>query len=334
MTTGGSAERDVWAVIRAEDPLDPAAVALAREARRLARAAGGVSVALAIGGERAAPSLACAADRVLATPPSSLDAQIATLTRLARERRPHLVLVQQEARELMGPLAACLDAAVVPGCSSIAAEPPDRWTFRRPVYGGMASATLSAAGPVIASILTQALGSDPADEADEVVGVIETLAANAAPDRRRTLRTERLAVRERPLAHARVVVAGGLGLGDARAVALLEDLADALGGTIAGTRPVVDRGWLPADRQVGQSGAIIAPLVYVACGISGAPQHLAGVRRARTIIAINTDPAAPIMKIAHVPIVGDVRDVLPALTSAVRAAGQAAAAASRGEGPA
>lgn len=334
MTTCDSASRDVWGVVRIEGPLDPGAVALAHEVRRLARAAGGAGVVVAIGGQQAAATLAGAADRVLVAPSGGVDAQIAMVSQLARERRPGLVLVPEDARELLGPVAARLEAAVVTGCSLASFEAPDQWVFRRPVYGGMASARLCSRGPVVASILGQALTPDAVEESPGVVETVEALAATAVPERRRTLRTERLSVRELPLTQARVVVAGGLGLGDPRAFILLEDLADALGGTIAGTRPVVDRGWLPADRQVGQSAAIITPLVYIACGISGAPQHLAGVRRARTIIAINTDPAAPIMKVAHVPIVGDVREIVPALTRAVRAARETTATVTRPEGTA
>jgi electron transfer flavoprotein alpha subunit len=224
-----------------------------------------------------------------------------------------------------------LGAAVFTGCSFVSVEAPGRLTLRRPVFGGLAAATLSACGcPAVASILGDALGPG-GEEPARTPGTVEQVPALGTEERQRSMERRRLPPRDIPLAQADVVVAGGLGLGGPDAVPLLEELADALGGTIGATRPVVDRGWLPPDRQIGQSGALIAPRVYVACGISGAPQHLAGVRRAKTVIAINIDPGAPIMKLADVPIVGDVRLVLPELIRAVRQARGARAVAAASE---
>lgn len=310
---------DVWAVIAAAGPVEPADMALASEARRLARACGGAAVAFVLGrsrDERPVRPLASTVDHIVIVTGTGPEGQLASIARRAAEQRPALLLLRDDARHLAGALAAALGAAVVTACSSIVFEPPDRWVFRRPVYGGMASATLSSRGPAVVSVLPQALAGESAEDAQ---GTVEVIAAMDVAARCRVLRRERLSVRELPLTQARVVVAAGLGLGGPEAVPLVEELADVLGGTIAGTRPVIDRGWLPPDRQVGQSGALIAPRLYIACGISGAPQHLAGVRGAKTVVAINTDPGAPIMKLAHIPIVGDVRTVVPELTRAVRA---------------
>lgn len=114
---------------------------------------------------------------------------------------------------------------------------------------------------------------------------------------------------------ADVVVAGGRGLGSADSLVLLEQLAEALGGVVGVSMPVVDRGWYPYEHQVGQTGRTVRPRLYVACGISGAVQHRVGMSRSGTVIAINTDPDAPIFDICDLGIIGDLRSVLPRITA-------------------
>jgi electron transfer flavoprotein alpha subunit len=120
------------------------------------------------------------------------------------------------------------------------------------------------------------------------------------------------------LAYADVVVAGGLGLKSAENFRLVADLAQVLRGEYGGTRPVAQKGWIPAERQIGQTGKTIRPKLYIAAGISGAIQHRVGVEGADLIVAINSDPNAPIFDFAHVGIVADAIELLPALTEAFR----------------
>jgi electron transfer flavoprotein alpha subunit len=122
------------------------------------------------------------------------------------------------------------------------------------------------------------------------------------------------------LADAKVIVSGGRGVGGPEGFASLEQLADLLGGTIGCSRVVTSAGWRPHSEQVGQTGTKVAPDLYIACGISGATQHIAGCRSSKTIIAINTDKDSPIMGYAHYAVIGDLHSVLPALVEATRAA--------------
>jgi len=195
------------------------------------------------------------------------------------------------------------------------------WT--RPILGGklQSKVRVKGEGTVLVSVQSGAFSADSLAKGDAQVDPqpIAVDLAGVKPDRE-ILGYEEVAGEKVDLTKADYIVAVGRGVGGADKMGPLEELAKALGAEIAASRPVIDNGWLPRDRQIGSSGQTVAPRVYIAAGISGAIQHLVGMKGSSVIVAINKDPGAPIFNVAHYGIVGDLHEVIPALTEAIRAA--------------
>jgi electron transfer flavoprotein alpha subunit len=191
---------------------------------------------------------------------------------------------------------------------------------KRPIYSGKAFARIAIpeARPWVATLRPNVF---PADEVDggevEVVSLDAPLAASELGVR--TVRVETSDQQELDVAEAPIIVAGGRGLKEADNFSLVRDLAQVLGGAVGASRAVVDSDWIAHKHQVGQTGKVVSANLYIACGISGAVQHLAGMSSSKVIVAINKDPDAPIFSVADYGIVGDLFEVMPALTEAVRA---------------
>ena len=214
-------------------------------------------------------------------------------------------------KNLLPRVAALLDVAQISEITGV--ESAD--TFVRPIYAGNALATVKSADPVkVITVRTTAFDAVATGNSAPV----EAIAA-AADTAQTTLTNRELTKSERPeLGAAKIIVSGGRGLGSGENYhTLLEPLADKLGAALGASRAAVDAGFVPNDYQVGQTGKIVAPQLYVAIGISGAIQHLAGMKDSKVIVAINKDPDAPIFQVADYGLVGDLFEVVPQLAAAV-----------------
>ena len=251
------------------------------------------------------------------------DAMVAALTNFLRDTAATHVLLPHtyQTRDFAPRLAARLGRALATDCIGAEANGGVP-TFSRPMFQGKITANVALEGP-LPHFVTFQIGAFRADQAptrDAPAPIRVIPAAIAAADVRQKpeapFRESRQTI---DLAQAERIVAVGRGIKEEPQLALVRELASALGAEVAASRPICDAGWLPMDRQIGSSGQTVAPLLYVAVGISGAIQHIVGMKGSRTIVAINKDADAPIFEVADYGIVGDLFEVVPALVAALAA---------------
>jgi len=222
-------------------------------------------------------------------------------------------------KDLAPVLAARLDAAFLPDCTGLEVE-GEKLVVRRPVYAGRCLITLSATSfPAVISLRPKAFLVAPGVETSPVVTTLNIDLSGKVKSRFVEYKTE--SAGKLDVTEADVIVTGGRGLKDPANFVLVEELAAVLGAAVGASRAVVDAGWRSHGEQIGQTGKVVNPTLYFAVGISGAIQHVAGMRSSKVIVAINKDKEAPIFKLADYGIVGDAIEILPELTRAVKALG-------------
>ena len=293
-------------------------------ARRLADASGGQVIAGALGAaaQAAQGMIAHGADRVLTVeglPEGDADAYVAAAEAVCRQAGAGLVLLPGDrfGWEVGPRLAHRLGAGIVTDCVGISWD-SGRFVMTKPVYGGKAMARLVVRTPVQVA-LVRVRTMEPLEPDASRSGTVEALSVSAPGGRVKLLERKQEESRGQVrLEDARVVVSGGRGLGGPEPFKLLEEIAQVLGGAVGASLAAVDAGWASPQQQVGQTGKTVAPDVYIAVGISGASQHIAGMSGSKTIVAINKDPEAPIFRVAHLGVVADYKEVLPAFLAELR----------------
>jgi electron transfer flavoprotein alpha subunit len=253
------------------------------------------------------------------------DAYVAVMEEVCRELRPNILLFGQTSigRDLAPRLAFRLKTRLVTDCVDLRIDSQTRLLIRtKPVYGGNAYANfVSEAKPQMATVRAKSMPVAECDASHK--GEIITLKVELDSAIIRTKVVSKVQDKSgagKRLETASVIVSGGRGIGSAQNFALLEELARLLKGAVGATRPACDLGWVPADLQIGMTGRVVAPVLYIGVALSGSSAHLAGCGNAKNVIAINKDPEANIFRVANYGIVGDFKQVLPILIDKCRQA--------------
>ena len=324
--------KGVWVFAeQREGELQKVSLELLGEGRRVADKLGVKLTALLLGNNvsNLAEKLAAhGADEVLVAEDKNLehyttDAYTKVICDLATERKPGILFVGATfiGRDLGPRIAARLSTGLTADCTSIDVEVENGDLLAtRPAFGGNLMATIACPDhrPQMATVRP---GVFEAVTTDASNCKIEKVNVNLADSdvRTKVIETVKTAKDIIDISEAKIIVAGGRGVGSKENFAMLQELADVLGGVVAGSRAAVEKGWIENAYQVGQTGKAVKPTIYIACGISGAIQHVAGMQDSEVIIAINKDETAPIMSVADYGIVGDVKKVLPELIAQAKA---------------
>ncbi len=319
--------RNVWVLAEHTDgKLKRVTFELLTKGREICAAVGGTLCAVLIGSgvEGMAPDLQKWASKVWVVDQPSLenytpDAYAKAMTTIFEKERPIMLLLaaSSNGRDLAPKLAARFDGALASSCTDVVMD-GGRLVGIRPVLGETAFVRVGFKSPL--QIMTIRPNVIPVTEPENPSnGTVEKVDVTFDE---KDLRTKVLEVTKAAgkveLTEASIIVSGGRGMGGPENFKILEELADVLGAAVGASRSAVDAGWRPHSEQVGQTGKVVNPTLYIACGISGAIQHLAGMKTSRWIVAINKDPEAPIFKLADFGIVANLFDVVPKLAEEIK----------------
>ncbi len=302
------------------------------KAHELAQARGAQVTAVLLGyrvADLAGELIAAGADRVLVLDRPELETYMTepyawAMNKVIREYRPEIVLTPATAigRDLAPRVSARVHTGLTADCTGLdIQEETGNLMMTRPAFGGNIMATIlcPAHRPQMATVRPGVMQRMPADAGRRGEVVSLDWAVPAETKNVEILEVVKAVAEAVDIQDAKILVSGGRGMGAPENFKLLEELAEVLGGTVSASRAAVDAGWIAKDRQVGQTGKTVRPQLYIACGISGAIQHLAGMEDSDVIVAINRDETAPIFEVADYGIVGDVMKVVPALIEELRA---------------
>ncbi|MFU0825840.1 electron transfer flavoprotein subunit alpha/FixB family protein [Clostridium sp.] len=278
-----------------------------------AKALDAEGTALVVGNRAAADTVAALGVPVIfADNATDCDNLTEVLSQVVKEENPDIVLLANTplSKDVAPRVAGRLDLGCVSDVTGLSKD-GDKVIYTRPAYGGTILENIEVEGTAIVTVRS---GSFSKPEAASNAGVTEKkVEVSADAIKAKIVDTVKEISESVNLEEAQVIVAGGRGMGSAENFKLVEELANVLGGVVGATRPAIESGWISRAHQVGQSGKIVAPKLYIACGISGATQHTSGILGSNYIVAINKDEEAPIFEIADVGIVGNALDILPAM---------------------
>ncbi len=297
-------------------------------ARKVANDLGGQLVALVLGENVAGlaeQAIQYGADQALVADDPTLksfrlEPYAAVLTKLAQEQKPAVLIMGASSAglELAPYVAAKLGVGLAPDCIDLTVQDGKVVATRPALVGNvMARVVFGEGRPQMVTLRRRVFPVPEPDTArrGQITAIDAVLAEADIPTK---VEGQEASTGEVSLADAKIIVSGGRGVGGPQGFAPIQALADVLGGAMGASRAAVDAGWIPYAHQVGQTGKTVQPDLYIACGISGAIQHLAGMKTAKVIVAINKDPEAPIFKYAHYGIVGDLTEYVPALIAELK----------------
>jgi len=322
--------KGIWIFIEHHDGLiRKVSLELLRQAKIIAEASGDPVTAVVLGkniSSVAETAGTYGADKVIIVDDEKLGdyttgAYTSVLNKLARDEEPLAILLGNTAigKDLAPRLAHRLGVGMASDCIGMEADEKDFLKFKRPIYGGKAFCELTLTEkPIVATIRPNTFPSGAPDAAWKAE-IVKADAVIDADDLRAIVKEVALAASLRPeLIEADIIISGGRGMKGPENFVLLEECADSIGAAVGASRAAVDAGWREQKFQVGQTGKTVSPTLYIACGISGAIQHLAGMGSSKVIVAINKDPDANIFNLADYGIVGDLFEIVPLLTEELK----------------